>query len=210
MDTEGFPTTSVSSPKLGYPIEQAARNRSVFAPTAWRGLSYLSDGTSNSLAASEAVSVTTDGYCLDVKGGISTVPGMRMEAGVVNPSLCAANRYPDNPKMMKGPTGFNTWRASRFAGGSVTESGFHTILPPNSPSCMGSPTADDESWGVMSATSHHTGGVNALCFDGSCHFISETIGAGNPNANQVISGRTNYGIWGAIGSPNGGESETLP
>jgi len=211
MDTEGFPTTgvtSVNSPKLADPDDSAARNRSVFAPITWRGLSYLSDGTSNSLAASEAVSVTTDGYCLDVKGGISTLPGMIVATGVLNPSICAANRDPDNPKMMKGPTGFNTWRASRFAGGSVTESGFHTILPPNSPSCMG--RGDDESWGIMSATSHHTGGVNALCFDGSCHFISETINAGNPNANQVVSGRTNYGIWGAIGSPNGGESEAMP
>jgi len=211
MDTEGFPSTgatAVNSPRLADTAVSAARNRSVFAPITWRGLSYLSDGTSNTLAASEAVSVTTDGYCLDVKGGISVVPGMIVEVGVLNPSLCAANRDPDNPKMMKGPTVFNTWRAGRFAGGSITESGFHTILPPNSPSCMG--TTNDESWGVMSATSHHTGGINALCFDGSCHFISETINAGNPNANQVVSGRTNYGVWGAIGSPNGGESESMP
>ena len=208
MDTEGFQTGDINSPRLADIGDFAARNRSVFAPITQRGLSYIVDGTSNTLAASEAVSVTTDGYCLDVKGGITTAPEMVVEPGVLNPSLCAARRDTNNPKMMLGPTPFNTWRAGRFGGGSVTESGFHTILPPNAPSCMGN--GNDESWGIMSATSHHTGGVNALSFDGSGRFISETINAGNPNANQIFSGPSNYGVWGAMGSPNGGEAVALP
>jgi prepilin-type N-terminal cleavage/methylation domain-containing protein/prepilin-type processing-associated H-X9-DG protein len=47
----------------------------------------------------------------------------------------------------------------------------------------------------ISASSHHSGGVNVCMSDGSVHFISDSI---------------NFAIWQAIGTHRGGESATLP
>ena len=90
---------------------------------------------------------------------------------------------------------------------------FSMILPPNSPSCA---SAGNLSRLLSSASSDHTGGVNALRFDGSCMFISDTVsvsGGGVDNlgktgleAHAVASGRSPYGVWGTMGSINGGES----
>ena len=89
---------------------------------------------------------------------------------------------------------------------------FFTILPPNSPNC---------GLGVaryIGASSYHTGGVNGMMADGSVHFFSETIHCGNIGALPVaplIPGVTNaadykgasiYGVWGALGTINGGET----
>ena len=49
------------------------------------------------------------------------------------------------------------------------------------------------------------GGVNALFADGSVHFISETIDAGNQGAPEVTGGASPYGVCGALGTINGGE-----
>ena len=57
----------------------------------------------------------------------------------------------------------------------------------------------------MSANSYHPGGVNVLRADGSVSFISETIDTGNLAAASVTNGASPYGLWGALGSKNGGE-----
>jgi prepilin-type N-terminal cleavage/methylation domain-containing protein len=91
------------------------------------------------------------------------------------------------------------------------------ILPPNSPSCASGGSLTRL---LNSASSDHTGGVNALRFDGSCMFVSDTVsvsGGGHDNltktgleAHAVMSGRSPYGVWGSMGSINGGESSASP
>ncbi|MBR6387675.1 MAG: DUF1559 domain-containing protein, partial [Thermoguttaceae bacterium] len=54
--------------------------------------------------------------------------------------------------------------------------------------------------------SNHSGGVNVGMLDGSVRFVSETIDCGNLNAYQVTAGKSPYGVWGAMGSPQGGET----
>jgi prepilin-type processing-associated H-X9-DG protein len=91
--------------------------------------------------------------------------------------------------------------------GRTIDSGITTVLPPNSPSCIHA--NEPHRWGVMSAQSYHTNGVNAVFLDGSVRFITETIDCGNINSNQASSGISPYGVWGALGTPQGGESQTF-
>ena len=87
--------------------------------------------------------------------------------------------------------------------------GITTVIPPNGPSC-----ACGESqwcyWGIFTPNSHHPGGVNSVFLDGSCHFISETIDSGDLSVSDptVVPRQTEspYGVWGALGSMEGGES----
>jgi prepilin-type processing-associated H-X9-DG protein len=100
-------------------------------------------------------------------------------------------------------------RGGRFQDGRGIYSGFHTVLPPNAPTCSHGTDAEDY-FGVYSATSNHSGGVNIGLFDGSTRFISDTVDTNGSSAGQVTSGQSPYGVWGALGSPDGGEAVVLP
>ena len=79
------------------------------------------------------------------------------------------------------------------------------MLPPNSPTCVGPNVGPGIYDGIYSANSYHPGGVNCGFGDGSVHFISQTINTGNLGLPEVSSGTSPYGVWGALGSINGGE-----
>jgi prepilin-type processing-associated H-X9-DG protein len=96
---------------------------------------------------------------------------------------------------------------------------FLAILPPNSPSCGG------ETGGFFSASSYHPGGINVAFCDASSRFISNSINTGDPSVKhqdragttvEITSGiregnivaKSPYGIWGAMGTRDGGESVT--
>jgi prepilin-type processing-associated H-X9-DG protein len=98
---------------------------------------------------------------------------------------------------------------------------FSAVLPPNSPN-FSEGGADDE-WfryfghaSLVSASSYHAGGVNVSFVDGTVHFITETIDSQTPGLyppGQLLSsytGQSMFGVWGALGSINGGESAVLP
>jgi prepilin-type processing-associated H-X9-DG protein len=87
-----------------------------------------------------------------------------------------------------------------------SHAGFTTILPPNKPSCF---ELLAYAWGISTPTSYHSGGVNASLLDGSVKFISETINAGDAGTYQPKDGPSVYGVWGGMGSRNGGESTKL-
>ena len=75
-------------------------------------------------------------------------------------------------------------------------------------------------WNDASLGSMHVGGAQFVYGDGSVHFISESIDTGNATALQqrpngeggpeIYSGPSMYGVWGALGSRNGGETAALP
>lgn len=180
------------------------------AKTAHRGVFHISpsfpsmatvtDGTSNTVAWSECVSaIGSNGREIkgNMIGGLSS-----MYDGNSKPGPCLAMK---NGTELSQDGLATQWRGQRWADGQVMISGFNTVLPPNSPICTYS---GDSGWGAATAQSNHSGGVNAAMLDGSVRFISETIDCGDSYANAVTSGKSPYGVWGALGSAAGGETDT--
>ncbi|MDR1963007.1 MAG: DUF1559 domain-containing protein [Planctomycetaceae bacterium] len=72
-------------------------------------------------------------------------------------------------------------------------------------------------YNIVTASSYHPGGVNVVLGDGSVRFVSETIDMGTdnsfPNVTTTpvgeVSGDSPFGIWGAMGSRNGGEAKSF-
>lgn len=172
----------------------------------------IRDGTSNTMLISECV--------IGVEGGTQQVPqGIGTGAGVTNPaapSLCL-NMVANNK--FTGSVQGGTWQVGfRWGDAHSIYTQWHPMLPPNSPSCGNT----GESWALVTASSYHPGGCNVVFCDGSVHFVSETIDAGDPTLQpmngpfpptgnpQNYSGPSLYGVWGGLGSAAGGEAVQIP
>jgi prepilin-type processing-associated H-X9-DG protein len=206
-------------------------SRGLFMPFDKKSIGNVAsqDGTSNTLAASEACASSVRNNGDEVKGGIQT----GYDYGT-NPSFCLnARDLSDRHLLQRAQTG--NWRAQLFLLGTG-DNRFTTILPPNSPSCyyrydpgsqmdmlMEMVRAPNYQHGIFTPTSNHSGGVNCTFLDGSVRFVSETVNAMNTGANpetkqpwsyadfsMAPKGQSLHGVWGALGTPNGGESKTLP
>ena len=90
---------------------------------------------------------------------------------------------------------------STWANGNSDDGGFTTALPPNTRVLVGSPAYDMDlhtinesdggpTYAAVTSRSHHPGGVNTLCGDGSVRFVKNSI-----------NGLT----WRALGTIAGGE-----
>jgi prepilin-type N-terminal cleavage/methylation domain-containing protein/prepilin-type processing-associated H-X9-DG protein len=175
--------------------------RGLFGLNSDTRISSITDGTSNSILMSERTFRYGDRTILG-----NAAKGISGEAS--NPTLClltvnrATGMYLDNVLLN------NYYAGVRWNDGSAEFTGFNTILPPNSPSCYtggDASTAGSNTPGIFSAQSRHPGGVNGLFADGSVRFIKETIDAGNQAAPERMTGPSPYGVWGALGTINGGE-----
>ena len=143
-------------------------------------------------------------------------------AFVGSPQLCQVTRsgaqYLSNVHVVDFISGAGWGVASQ------SRTSFTTILPPNSASCgnfaawtatnsTGGGGTGNSNMALMSASSYHAGGVNASFGDGSVRFVSETINAISPGLGggdlYVREGNSNFGVWGALGSINGGETAAL-
>jgi len=77
-------------------------------------------------------------------------------------------------------------------------------------SCVRSSGESDN--GFYTANSNHTGGVNVARLDGSVNFVSNSVDTNGLPAAQMgrfLQGASPYGVWGAMGTPQGGESRSL-
>lgn len=183
--------------------------RGVFGALYNTGFSDLVDGTSNTLALSEVV-IGPNSFTRTIKGNVAVTPGIN--ANPASPADCWAARGPHGEVATAVEVTAESYvhRApgSRWAEGRVFFSGFSTVLPPNAPRCT---TAhNDTIWGVWTPSSFHPGGVNVGRADGSIQFVPETVDCGDPTQTEVTTGPSPYGVWGALGSINGGEARILP
>lgn len=196
-----------------YNNHSGGTRRGLFCTGQVRRFADLTDGSSNTAAFSERV-VGNSGQKF-IKGNVADNPGMTLSGNYASPSACASTKgtdgrsYGSSVGVLGGGTS-EYCSGRRWADGRPFYTGFTTVLPPNAPSCTGGTSGTDNAWGVFSATSNHPGGVNVTLADGSVRFISETIECGSASSAEVGSGTSPYGIWGALGSINGGEPSQAP
>jgi prepilin-type N-terminal cleavage/methylation domain-containing protein/prepilin-type processing-associated H-X9-DG protein len=170
-------------------------------------ISAITDGTSNTIALSER--------CRQPQG----FTGTRNAAGELAMSATALNvpSVVDNPgscltrvnasREFVAGTRIKSKTGSIWTDGQTEIVAFNTVLPPNSPSCtVDSDTNADGAGGVHSASSYHPGGVNVVMADGSARFVSQNINCGNLGVKAPISGKSLYGVWGALGTREGRET----
>lgn len=162
-----------------------------------RKISDITDGISNTIAMSERITAKSGGN--SIRTGATAVKTFQYEY-IVNPSV-ARTRVEDNGVYI-GET--RRWSGVRWTDGCPSYTGMTTILGPNSPSVtQGYWDCHD---GIFEPTSHHPGGVQTLMVDGSVTMINEKIDTGDPTKPSPINGPSPYGVWGALGSINGGET----
>ena len=209
----------------------ALKSRAMFFMQAWNNVAAVQDGLSNTVALSEiSIASTTKGYKYGESSGDTTPPTDKVRGGInastvvwwksqrlgsdtaktyyITPSVCLAAVSPTDRNAILAPT--QSARGSVCLDGCAAITGFCTILPPNSPNCS---KGNWYGYGIYSAQSYHPGGANAAMADGSVRFIPDSIDCGDLTgqyrAPSYISGKSPFGIWGAMGSPNGSESESM-
>jgi hypothetical protein len=168
----------------------------------------MTDGSSNTVAASEAVSNPNAPNGQDLKGAVYELGSFYLKSA----GDCAIDARTGAPQGQINTPVAAAWRGQGFGDGRPLTSGFCTIIPPNGPSC--SPVSHDDEWGLPTASSFHAGGVNAVLADGAVRFISETIHSNLSLTIRIVedggSGESPYGVWGALGTPSGSESVSIP
>ena len=193
-------------------------HRGIFAPHTWNPLGAIGDGTSNTILAGEALTKedTTGIPDLNIRSGMYSMGAMNATTTILAHCYNPARSPTDRTRLTSAPAGH--FRGNWFAAGYLPMNGFQTIMRPNDVQCV---TNQDWSHGFFSASSYHTGGVNVAMADGAVRFVAETIdngnlvnASGNPlqtNATSSrYSGTSPFGVWGALGSMDGGESVSAP
>jgi prepilin-type N-terminal cleavage/methylation domain-containing protein/prepilin-type processing-associated H-X9-DG protein len=192
-----------------------SQHRGLFHQSWWHSFASCTDGSSNTVAASESVSVIRDPTTTvgsdEIKGGIAAIAGFDAYTPTyyAKADVCLTNG-PSTADRTKVSSTSDTYRGAFFHDGRPGSSKFHTVLPPNSPSCQCTSAYSGDWITVLSANSWHSGGVNAVLLDGAVRFMSDSINCGTLSAARPLNGPSPYGVWGALGTPDGGESTTLP
>jgi hypothetical protein len=195
--------TFARRPDQEWTSRSSVGKRGFFEREVQKGMGHVSDGLSNTVVFSERLVHAQGG--VDVKRGIACY---QPHDGEARPGLCLTNAYdPNNRRQIRNPAFL--WSGLIWSSGRAADAWFNCALPPNSVSCVAGAFNAHE-WRVFPPTSNHTGGVQILIGDGSVRLVSDTVDTGRLNDAQVTNGPSPWGVWGAMGSINGGESKALP
>lgn len=173
--------------------------RGIFGLYNWSGFESITDGSSNTIAISEAVRPWGD----------NTLGNIAVGSLGSNPQECRATFNGRTYVQGVSGTGYAV-RGFRWADGGAWFKAFTTNVPPNSANC--STGTSNQTEGAFSASSHHPGGINACMADGSVRFVSDTIDCGNLGASypsRSDASPSPYGVWGALGTKAGAEVRQL-
>ena len=178
-------------------------NRGLFASRLGVKFRDITDGTSNTMAMSEHLTARYDLGTMSGEIPLSSGTATGVSGLVNNPGSCLAEDaggFYANPGTVKGRIGY------KWTDGQAEQVAFNTVLPPNAPSCIHNANAAADGINtVLPPNSNHPGGVVTLRADGSTGFTTDTIDSGDLSKRDVTSGKSPYGVWGALGSKSGGE-----
>jgi len=208
-------------------------NRGAFGMNIWNGFREIADGTSNTILASERCIADETGR-RRMKQGVA-YNGLPLAGYGKADLLRACTQFQGSGGSYDSAipdANLSPYSGKRWSDGSIFYIGFNTILPPNGPACALSAVPGEIEWiddtYFMPPSSYHSGGVNVALVDGSVRFVSENIDCTSDDGSGDIvvgnwlmvlggapvtleySGPSIFGIWGAMGSANGGESVQLP
>ena len=199
----------------------AARFRGPFTYRSRLSLESVTDGLSNTIALSEKAvvptaatketNVKTSGTVHRAPVGATSASGWTKE-GINDRRICQ-NTAVNGEYLFGNSTGAAGEHEGYYWGWHWAGTHYHvtftTTLPPNSATCYNG-LSDYQM--LTSATSFHTGGVNVTMMDGSVRLVSDSIDSGTAIAfpdPANPTGKSPFGIWGAMGSRAGGESSSL-
>jgi len=197
-------------------------SRGAIQPKIWSGVVDVLDGTSNTALFSETLVAVPNARTF--RAGLAVERADVFGAGPDRdscerpgfaPRACLNLAAKDGSGDFAAGVAVDRARGKRWGDGRLPFAAFSTILPPNSPNCaLGQVGDDGANVQLLSATSAHSGGVNVAFVDGAVRFVSDAIDCGpltsassGDDPRCVASGKSPFGVWGALGSRFGGETD---
>ena len=206
-------------------IDTPATERGPFTPHSWKSFSDITDGLSNTLCLAESISGRPTDHIAAHNGRAAEKSDVRRDVAaafsahdpdnmLVWPSFCLRTVNKIDPMKLDSVEAWGERGTYWFAGRPLAN-GFSANLPPNSLTCSFGRSSFGSVIGGVS--SFHPGGANTAMMDGSVRFVRDEIDTGDVfvpesrllDTNQAVEGNSTYGVWGALGSINGGESASL-